>query len=97
MEEKSTGSCIFSDKDPFVQRGCKAVELMYEVRKVIPRLADTPQREFRWRSVWNHLMLRIRRLGGQHFANSGVVQPPVCKPKSGCTPFGYQSLPAHVA
>lgn len=30
---------------------------MYEVRKVIPRLADTPQREFRRVFVWNHLML----------------------------------------
>jgi hypothetical protein len=46
-EEEDPGSRLFSDKDPFVQRGCKAVELMYEVRKVIPRLADTPQRESR--------------------------------------------------
>ena len=55
-EEEDPGSRLLSDKDPFVQRGCRAVELMYEVRKVIPRLADTPQREFRWVFVWNHLI-----------------------------------------
>ena len=91
-EEEDPGSWPFSDKDPFVQRGCKAVELLYEVRKVIPRLADTPQREFRWGSVWNHLMLRLRRLGGHYFASPGVVQPSVRKPKPGCTPFVYQPL-----
>ena len=96
-EEEDPGLGLFSDKDPFVKRGCKAVELMYELRKVIPRLADTPQREFRWVFVWNHLMLRLHRLGGHHFAHSGIVQPSVCKSKPGCTAFGYQPLSAHAA
>ena len=62
---------------------------MYEVRKVIPRLADTPQRKFRWGFLWNHLMLVLRRLGSQYFANPGIVQPPVRKSKPGSAPRSH--------
>lgn len=29
-------------RDPLVERGCIAVELLFELRKAIPRIAETP-------------------------------------------------------
>src|SRR5258706_5527537 len=37
------------------------------------------------------------RLGGQCFAYSGIVQPPVRKPKPRSAPLSHQSFPTHIA